>query len=666
MKTKLTIGFLVAFMMSLTVGCIREDVTPPEYDPTSLILRINFSDGRNMRATEPGQDIYKENAIGDETLLAVFYCNGNKVWQAQPNKLNDAYLIPVPEAISGEFDGVKEFDIYLIANKASFSAPTTETELTESLVENRLTMDSDGCTEDALVLIGSTKKVINMNTSEGKQLGTIDLKRLAAKIRLQQPVVQVVGYILEGNAEVKFRNYVNKAYLLKEARPEGDVFGTIEYRPLTELGNTAHFYSYFNSWNETTLAEQRPELVMMLNLKKEGEPAAKPYYYRIPIKASGNKIQSNYLYDMSVTVEVLGSIDQGDLVELQGSISVKDWEVHEDSHSLPDAQYLEVFPQEAEMNMIEEFEIKYHSSHDPISIENLKAQYTYTNGSTGEHTTDNYPEGNPQYPQVTIDTDKHIIRVSSILPVNNVPKEISFTVKNGVNMTKTVWVKQNPSQFIINTVGTGSSWSPDGTLANGLNNKAIYHIVTLSPPPEGNMILGFPPKEKADFYSRSGLFNYNYNVEKTDYITKRDGQTAKMVSPSFELASQLGATQPQVYSRYWNGTDYFIHYDSPKNKYALLTCAYYTETRKDKDGKDVILDDWRLPTEAEIELVDKLQNDSNSAVKSIMTGHYYWDARGEDGAHEMIGGSEGSSSNAYVRCVRDVKDDRYVKQAMKK
>ena len=145
--------------------------------------------------------------------------------------------------------------------------------------------------------------------------------------------------------------------------------------------------------------------------------------------------------------------------------------------------------------------------------------------------------------------------------------------------------------------------------------------------------------------------------------TKRDAETARMVSPSFELASQLGATEPYSYLEYgwtrngwtWTQTDKIII----DKETALCNCATYTETRV-VDGKEVLLDDWRLPTEAEIELIDQLQNDPNSAVKSIMTGSYYWDARKQNGARKMDSPEDpednGSATQAYTRCVRDVKD----------
>lgn len=86
----------------------------------------------------------------------------------------------------------------------------------------------------------------------------------------------------------------------------------------------------------------------------------------------------------------------------------------------------------------------------------------------------------------------------------------------------------------------------------------------------------------------------------------------------------------------------------------MRLCALYTETRI-VNGKEVILDDWRLPTEAEIKLIDQLQNDPNSAVQSIMTGRYYWSAK-DNAAIKLKGGSGGSTSYAFTRCVRDVKE----------
>ena len=256
------------------------------------------------------------------------------------------------------------------------------------------------------------------------------------------------------------------------------------------------------------------------------------------------------------------------------------------------------------------------------------------------------------------------IQIESRIPINNVPKKIRFKVSNGITeLDKEVTVYQYPSHFITHTNGAKSSRRPNGRLADGLNNKAIYRITVQNPPKD--MILGFPPRETTDFwpgYWNGSRWVLNGGNKTSKLTTKRDAETAQMVSPSFELASQLGATERWPYLEYgWTeGGSWFNPTWSRTNKIgafeetALCDCALYTETRI-VDGQEVTLDDWRLPTEAEIRLIDQLQNDPNSAVKSIMTGRYYWSAK-SDAAIELQGGSEGTPTKAYTRCVRDVKD----------
>ena len=113
-----------------------------------------------------------------------------------------------------------------------------------------------------------------------------------------------------------------------------------------------------------------------------------------------------------------------------------------------------------------------------------------------------------------------------------------------------------------------------------------------------------------------------------------------MVSPSFELASQLGATLPIKYEDIRDNGDYVLYNVNKKGRIqltnALGTCAGYTETRI-INGRE-----------------ERLQNNHKSAVKTIMTGKFYWAANGV--AHQMIRGKDGSPEKAYTRCVRDVKN----------
>lgn len=665
MKTKLKINLLAILFVSIVTGCIHEKVDNPETDPSSLILRVQLSEGGEGRSTEAGETSYGENAI--EHLAVVFYHGGTKVWEAVPTVQSVGnYIIPVPQHMYGQFDGTKEFNIYLIANVHGFAGPNSETDLPKKVISNDIAVSSSsGTPPDKFAMYGFTSKQINMATSEGKQLGNINLKRVAAKIRLKSPTVIVEGYTMVGLPQAKYRNYVNKGYLQFEDIPSGaDAGGVIPYKELNEANGTVHFYSYYNQWEETTPADQRPELILMIKLKQDGQTdnLAKAYYYRVPINASDNKIRSNYLYDMSVTIEVLGGLEEENPIALNGTFCVLPWSEHADDQTLPDTQYLEVIPQESVMNLITETHLDYKSS-STIEIKDVKASYTFVNGETGIETTVHYhpnqtaPESHiGQFPIVTEESGK--IKVSSILPVNNVPKKITFTVKNlKGGLTKQVTIVQNPSEYVVHTMGTASYWQPGGNLAPGLNNKAIYHIVILAP--TGDMVTGFPPRENKDFYYQNSpgvLGGWVYS----DDVTNSSTETSQMVSPSFELASQLGATVIQPYEKVIGGYNIHSNYasGSAATRNALGTCAEYWEKRV-VNGAEVILNDWRLPTKKEVELVYRLQKDPKSAVKAIMTGKYYWSNLKHPAIHNPDGEfvNNVSESRAHVRCVRDVKDD---------
>ena len=70
--------------------------------------------------------------------------------------------------------------------------------------------------------------------------------------------------------------------------------------------------------------------------------------------------------------------------------------------------------------------------------------------------------------------------------------------------------------------------------------------------------------------------------------------------------------------------------------------------------------DWRMPTLAEIYMIDILQNIRLSDVKKILEGGWYWSAR-QSGAVQFMDPRVGNIASsgalrASVRCVRDVKD----------
>ena len=120
----------------------------------------------------------------------------------------------------------------------------------------------------------------------------------------------------------------------------------------------------------------------------------------------------------------------------------------------------------------------------------------------------------------------------------------------------------------------------------------------------------------------------------TNGVTDSGADNAQLVSPSFMIASQLGAVQPT--------SDVDI---------AASHCEQYVEVYEDPDsGETIHLRDWRLPTKAELEIIMDFQYKTNAAMDEVLAGKWYWSA---SGSVENSGGDDGSRTNAYIRCVRD-------------
>lgn len=599
-------------------GCIKDrGVDCLVQEAQTLTLRVNIhgiteSRALALRATENGEDTYNENRI--DAFSVLFYKpDGSLFWSVPSTGLEanaaGTYIIPVPQQHIAALDGNTAYRIYVVANHSFTTAPATEAALKSTVISEAIPQ-----IPAKFVMVGMVTKSIDMSSEAGKTLGTVDLKRVVAKVRLRQPSVMVDGYEVVGTIEAKLRGTRDKGQLLNPTVEPTSTLGASDYRPVTEMVQgvkSTHFYSYYTKWIGEV---DRPTIFVKVMMKKNGtaDSTAKAYYYRVPVEASGAELKSNYLYDVSVTIEILGGLTPEDPKKIVGTVSVKNWIAHDDVFELPATKYLMVAEHQASMNSITDRDISYQSS-STASIANKKAYYKYVVSATGIEMTENCVGGD--IPAIDIVGDK--IHINSKIPVNNIPKTIEFDVTNLDGFSEHVVVIQYPDNYITYTWGIKSSLRPDGTLAGShLNNKAMYHVVIQVPPT--NMILGFPP-------INNGYTNDNI-------------ETSRMVSPSFELASQLGATQLQSYNS------------------ARTNCANYWEERV-VNGITKRLDDWRLPTEAEIKLIDQLQHDPNSAVNSIMTGHYYWDACSSDGATMLTGGSGGSSSRAYVRCVRDVKEN---------
>lgn len=150
---------------------------------------------------------------------------------------------------------------------------------------------------------------------------------------------------------------------------------------------------------------------------------------------------------------------------------------------------------------------------------------------------------------------------------------------------------------------------------NGLNNPRMYHVHVTATSSE--YIVGVP-KLDSNGYTESSADN------------------TRLVSPSFMIASQLGATQTP---------------DGGINQ-ARSHCEQYVEVADDGS----VYDDWRLPTAAEIDIIIQHQ-DISDAMAVVLTGTSYYcayngiDSRGNVIYTKVTGKTGGQNA---VRCIRDI------------
>jgi hypothetical protein len=148
---------------------------------------------------------------------------------------------------------------------------------------------------------------------------------------------------------------------------------------------------------------------------------------------------------------------------------------------------------------------------------------------------------------------------------------------------------------------------------------------------------------------RPALDEYGY--------TAGDADNAKLVSPSFVIASRLGAVL-STYSGLSNMTNdkkLIVFADHCKNYVEV------DDVNNDKKDPVVVYDNWRLPTEAELKIIMDLQGGDGvnaDAIDFLLNGGYYMSASGPVFNPKNTSGvkkaaDKWSVSDVAIRCVRD-------------
>ena len=281
------------------------------------------------------------------------------------------------------------------------------------------------------------------------------------------------------------------------------------------------------------------------------------------------------------------------------------------------------------------------------------------------------------------------IQVKSDIPQNNAVRYFTLVVTNEDGLSKEILVEQYPVIYITNVLGyysyrsdfkstngevttyesgnspyyTAATWDDDkwsygrsdgffrskvnsDTEASGKSTLNYYYWTQEGGGQNRRWVRREYKYRGAGDGGNARMYHIHVTATSEDYTVGRprmnnDGFTdsstdnAKLVSPSFMVASQLGATQnPDSYNQ------------------AATHCNQYVETyRVTENGNSVTkkFDDWRLPTAAEIAIIIDNQYVTNAAMDEVLAGHYYYSATG---AIENSKADE-KDNRTFVRCVRD-------------
>lgn len=256
------------------------------------------------------------------------------------------------------------------------------------------------------------------------------------------------------------------------------------------------------------------------------------------------------------------------------------------------------------------------------AIRSMRFRVTNEDGLTQEFTVDQYPvitiTNQQAYFSYRLDFETYYTnrvrhsqsgnyRVTASWDSRN--KEWSYGSGNSYNMfaSKYAVERNNGRSYIYYYYRNNNRWDTDDSA--GLDNARIYHV-TINATSADYIVAR--PKMTSDGYTDPGADN------------------AKLVSPSFMIASQLGAT--------------LSGYDHEKAK---QHCKQYVEVYLNDEGKEVHLTGWRLPTDAEIKIITERQYQENAAVDEVLSGRYYHSA--SDSAITKPDNQDGT----YTRCIRD-------------
>lgn len=478
-------------------------------------------------------------------------------------------------------------------------------------------------------------------------------------------------------------------------------------------GSKIRFYAYVNTWEQEVSNETMFLVDLPGNIKKDnGSVETLDHnFYKIPIVPNSQEkiLNRNTFYQVTAVVDMEGSSTIDVPVELKDvKIEVAGWKPTDINVGTGDnPEYLMLNEYHVEIRNVDGYDgLRFYSS---APIDNVEiVGFTSDNAAANAGVDFTYPGNEGKIPgvffvnknnartevasnvRVSVNWDKDVnngqIYLTSPNPVNVTKRYITLKVTSGGNV-KYVVVEQYPLEYIQPIAGyysyrddflpsssatpnvpcgyeavfyTNQNTNPTKVSTSSFESKVFTdRIRTYSfSSSRENGQYKWTASASQFGYSLNNNMMYFVTITKTDesykiahpvmvfdenmeqMVAVSSSENDMLVSPAFMLASQLGAV--------------------PANSFSWITaqehCAYYVETYKDKEGNTHFLDDWRLPTSKELEVIVRYQLEATEIMDQVVSGNYYYISYQYGGSYSNgKGPGAGTANGTGVRCIRDVK-----------
>lgn len=676
---------LFALLMLLVSSCVTdEDYRTDGMTGDALVIRMEAPSVMS-RATEDGVDALNENLITQAQVL-IFDNTGQRTpdgYRSFTFSQGKAEGIIASGNWKENTDLFNQgadaaYDIYVVANahagSESLKDITTVDGLLSSVDEDAdiwkyelANTGSQTYQNKRFAMSGVSEDFIPQNV-ENEYTLSVPMERLAVKIE--------VNISFNNDFKAKFdptgfysnvRNYATRALLRADKEDNfsdrglagnqaDDPMATAWQKDLDACTAKLILYTYPTNWGNNVLEETFVLLNIPGNYTETEDGASTPEYkpsnyYKIPIRlgdVSAHQIHRNTIYRVNVTVDRLGQPQIDIPVELQPQYEVMPWSVVNIDVDGGDLNYLEILKDEVIMKNIATTDEQYFTSSSPVTAKVTEAYYYDKYGQKQTISSTQYSRyGISMSPDPSI---AGILEINSNIPTNNGIRYIKVEVSNEQGLTKNFTVKQYPLEYIVTVPGWYSyrddfnctyEYEGDGkTSGNSFNSKyfngtSIYtyywrnHTVQRGDNqyPQNNNKMYFVRITKT-----SDEYVLSVPAMDASGYTEKSAENNKLVAPAFMIASQLGTVSAQGFSS------------------AKEHCKQYAE----KSIAGEVYDDWRLPTEAELKIIEKYQATEGSVIDKVLAGKYYW-AASEKRVYVASGDNSPGYSNAYIRCIRTVK-----------